>query len=70
MNNFQCRPEDKHLSRFLGSLITEVELLRNDLVLVFNQNFYLRCKLDEKTQQLQTSEKRLSEAASRMQLAL
>jgi hypothetical protein len=24
-------------------------LLRNDLILVFNQNFYLRCKLDEKT---------------------
>jgi hypothetical protein len=43
---FQSRPEEKHLLRFLNSLTTEVELLRNDLVLVCNQNFYLRCKLD------------------------
>lgn len=49
---FQSRHEEKHLGRFMSSLVTEVELLRNDLVLVFNQNFYLRCKLDEREQQL------------------
>jgi hypothetical protein len=67
---FQSRPEDKHFSRFQASLIAEVELLRSDLILVFNQNFYLRCKLDEKTHQLQATEKRLAEVTSHMELTL
>lgn len=55
MNFFHAHPEDKNISRFIVNVVNDLELLRNDLVLVFNQNFYLRCKLDEKSQMLQST---------------
>ena len=48
-NLLLSKSEDRHITKLAASLITGLELIRNDLVLVFNQNFYLRCKLDEKT---------------------
>jgi|688.fasta_scaffold506649_1 hypothetical protein len=47
-NLLLTKSEDRQISKIAASLITGLELIRNDLVLVFNQNFYLRCKLDEK----------------------
>ena len=44
--SLQTHPEEKRIASFVKNVISNLELLKNDLVLLFNQNFYLRCKLD------------------------
>lgn len=69
-NLLLSKTEDRHITKIAASLITGLELIRNDLVLVFNQNFYLRCKLDEKTKTFEGLEKKFRENEEKHNLVL
>jgi hypothetical protein len=69
-NTLLNKTEDRHFIKVIASLITGLEIIRNDLVLVFNQNFYLRCKLDEKINAFQALEKKLRENEEKHHLVL
>jgi hypothetical protein len=48
LDKLRSSPTHKQREHILNSISTSFDLLRNDMILLLNQNFYLTCKLTEK----------------------
>ena len=70
LDKLRSRETNKQKEQLLSSIATSFDLLHNDLIMLFNHNFYLSCKLAEKEQTLAQLEQRCNYLEEKAQLSM
>jgi glutathione peroxidase-family protein len=53
-----------------NNIVSDIELLRNDVLLLLKHNFYLQCKLNQQDEQLNKLEQKYADRESRLSLEM